>query len=245
MDILMACYFGQPNNDVFETFLKTFRKVNNTALLQVYTDLPTELQSGYIDYNVVFIDVPAEDIKGQRCYRKIRCVADTESNATEGDRIIVCDVDLYFLSNPFRAFNKLSFDIGVTRRVHSYQFPVNSGLFCFWATKKTHEIFGRDFDNYALNYPDRKDWFIDQDYINHLFTTEQAVDIGWEYNFCPNTDVFGINLASDMIRRAYESRSVKVLHLKSELKLLIYDGFLEDAVTNEPNGTWNWQKAGR
>jgi len=83
---------------------------------------------------------------------------------------------------------------------------------------------------------------------NYIFKNGDAVDVGWEYNFCPNTDVYGVQMAANMIKRAYESRSVKVLHLKSELKMCIYSGFLEDAVTkldsNNLSG-WNWKEQGK
>ncbi|KKL83477.1 hypothetical protein LCGC14_1974400, partial [marine sediment metagenome] len=38
VQVCIAVYFGRASDDVFETFLKTFRKVNQSALLQVYTD---------------------------------------------------------------------------------------------------------------------------------------------------------------------------------------------------------------
>ena len=248
MDVCCA-FYHRVNDDVFETFLKTFRKVSK-ALLQVYTDnVPIGLQVKWADkYFVEWILLRPEEVKDRRCLCKMECVQDCLSNLTEGDRLLVSDVDVYFLEDPFSAFVKCGFDVGVTLRLHFYQFPVNSGLFFIKMNKKTEEMFGCDFKNYVDNHPEKKnqwDWGIDQDYINFLFSVGKAKDVGWEYNFCPNTDVFGIKMAADMIRRAYESKSVKVLHLKSELKLCIYSGFLEDAVVTNVDGRWNWQKEGK
>ena len=161
--------------------------------------------------------------------------------------MMVTDVDTYFLKNPFPSFRKTSFDVGVTTRLHSYKFPINSGVFFVKPNENARHIFGELFDIYRKTQPEHKDdWFIDQDFLNYIYKTNKRVqDVGWEYNFCPNTDVFGVKMAADMIRRAYESRSVKVLHLKSELKMCIYDGFLEHAVTKHCNGGWNWKEDGK
>ena len=162
----------------------------------------------------------------------------------EDDLLLVSDFDVYFLDDPFTAFDKLVFEIGVTRRLHSYKFPVNAGLFFVRACERSRYILGGCFDAFSSVNEETHDWFVDQDYMCQLFEKGMAVDVGWEYNFCPNTDVFGVKLASDMVRRAYESKAVKTLHLKSELKLSLYDGFLEDAVTKHCSGKWNWKKDG-
>jgi len=255
MDICTAMYH-RVSDDVFETFLRTFRKVSG-AHLQVYTDnVPLGLQKKWSnDYQVVWVNI--ESMKGKRCYVKMQAVRSALSKCKDGDRIIVSDVDTYYLADPFLAFSKLdyqqnlahdnhgtcNFDIGVTLRLHSYKFPVNSGVFFINVNKKSRESFDY-FDVYAEDHKNSWDWFVDQDFINFLYECGEAVDVGWEYNFCPNTDYFGVDKAADMIKRAYESKSVKVLHLKSELKMCIYEGFLEDAVTKHLKGGWDWRKEG-
>jgi len=241
MDICMAVYYGRINDDVFETFLKTFRKVSG-ALLQVYTDNIPEDMSGY---GVKWHLLKREQIKGRRCLCKMECVRHCLNNLKDGDRLIVSDVDVYFLDDPFSAFEKCDFNVGVTKRLHSYKFPVNGGLFFVNTNKKSRAIFGEKFDIYIEDNPESADWFIDQNYLCWLSKKGDAVDVGWEYNFCPNTDVFGVKLAVSMIRRAYESKAVKVLHLKSELKMCIYDGYMENAVTKRLTGGWNWKNDGK
>lgn len=245
MDVC-AAFYHRVNDDMFETFLRTFRKVSN-ALLQVYTDnVPVSLQVKWSnDYNVGWIQLTEEQVKRRRCLCRIKCLCDCSEMLTSNDRLIFSDVDVYFLEDPFTAFDKRGFSVGVTTRFHTYKFPINSGLVFVRPSKETDKIFGIDFEGYADENKEYWDWYIDQNYLNYLYENGEAVDVGWEYNFCPNTDVFGVNLAADMIRRAYESRSVKVLHLKSELKMEIYEGYMEDAVTKNCCGSFNWRQDGK
>lgn len=248
MDVC-AAFYHRVNDDVFETFLRTFRKVSGARLL-VYTDnVPKDFQRKWTnDYQVEWIQLKPEQVRDRRCICKLEIIDDCISRLIDGDRLIISDVDMYFLNDPFTAFDKLSFDIGVTLRIHSYKFPVNAGLCFLRINDNSRQVFCRDYKDYIKAYTGNGDWFIDQDYINKLYKDGRAVDVGWEYNFCPNTDVFGIDLAADMIKRAYRSKSVKVLHLKSELKMCIYEGFLDDAVTKYAGGAnlsgWNWKKDG-
>jgi len=248
MDKCMMFYHSV-NDDVFLTSVNTFRNVSNASLI-VYTDnVPIGLQVQWADeYNIEWHCLKPEDVKDQRCYRKMKCVNDCISEMEDGDRLLVSDADVYFLEDPFSAFDKCEFDIGLTRRLHSYKFPINSGLFFVNVNPRTRKVFKDSFEIYAEKNPEIKDWFVDQSFLCQLYRKDglaKIADVGWEYNFCPNTDVFGVKLAADMIKRAYESRSVKVLHLKSELKMCIYDGFLKDAVTKYANGGWNWMKEGK
>lgn len=249
VQVCIAVYFGRASDDVFETFLKTFRKVNQSALLQVYTDnIPQELmQQWRNDYKVEWRRLTSGQVKNQRCYRRMKCVRDCLAERKEGDQLLVSDVDVYFLDDPFNAFEKCEFELGLTTRLHSYKYPINSGLFFIKVCPHARITFNEYFNQFAERNKEYWDWFVDQMFLCDLWKSRETVslkiaDVGWEYNFCPNTDVFGVKLAADMIRRAYESKSVKVLHLKSELKMMIYDGFLEDAVTKYMNGGWNWYK---
>jgi len=245
MDVCVALYH-RVNDDVFETFLRTFRKISN-ALLQVYTDdVPKELQRKWSnDYQVEWKQLSPEQVKGRRCLCKMEIVADSAARLKTGDRLIISDVDIYFLEDPFTAFGKCEFEIGVTLRIHPYKFPVNAGIYFIHINDHSKKVFCNDYKDYVKAYPQDGDWLVDQNYINYIYKNGDAVDVGWEYNFCPNTDVFGIDLAANMIKRAYDSRSVKILHLKSELKMCIYESFLEDAVIKYMNGGWNWKVDGR
>jgi len=247
MDVC-CMFYHRVNDDVFETAVKTFRK-HSDALLQVYTDMPKDLQEQFDfrkSYGIQWMPLEPSQVKNRRCLCKMECVQDCLSRLSDGDRVAVCDVDLYFLDDPFTAFDKCDFGIGLTTRFHPYKFPINAGVYFINVSEWSKKIMGLHFNEYAQKHPDTHDWFVDQDYLLTLWSKNDSgiKDVGWEYNFCPNTDVFGIDFAASLIKRAYESRSVKILHLKSELKMCIYDGFLEDAVNNCGVGIWNWKKEG-
>lgn len=249
MEVCTA-FYHRVNDDVFETFLRSFRNVSN-ALLQVYTDnVPEELRVRWSkDYAVEWRILDPAEVKGQRCYRKMKCVSLTLSELDENDKLIVSDVDTYFLRDPFIYFDGKRFDVAVTTRVHSYVYPVNSGVFFVRPTRASKRCFNEDFEEFAKGYSDQ-DWFVDQAYMCGLWAKRDIApliikDAGWQYNFCPNTDVFGVRLAANMIKRAYECRAVYILHLKSELKMCIYDGFLPLACTRSGKGGWNWKKEGK
>lgn len=239
MDYCMFVYFGRPNDNMFRTSVKTLKKVSN-ALLQVYSDEPFDVQE--VDQ---WIKLKPAQIRGRRMLCVMDCLDALLQKLSDGDRLLVADIDTYFLADPFSAFDKLDFDIGVTTRVNSWRHPVNGGMFFIKVNVDTRNVFGPLFREWAKdNIPD-PDWWGKQAYLCHLLKTGRAKDVGWEYNFCPNTDVFGIDLASDMIKRAYESKSVKVLHLKSELCLEIYSGYMEDAVLDGIDAVWNWKENGK
>jgi hypothetical protein len=248
MDVCTAVYFGGVNDDMFETFLRTFRRVSG-AHLQVYTDSPKEKTAKWHnDYVVDFVRYSKSFYKGQRCLARMKCLWMTVQELNDGDRLVASDVDVYYLDDPFTAFGKLDFKIGVTRRCHEYKLPINSGQFFINVSPWAKRVFGEEMQAYSKEHPEWHDWYIDQNYLLHLwhkYLPQGLIrDVGWEYNYCPNTDYFGVEKARGMIRRAYESKSVKVLHLKSELMLSLYDGYMDDAVIKKPRGSWNWKKDG-
>lgn len=241
MDLCLMLYYGSPNDDVFLTAVNTFRK-NSKALLKVYSDsLPDEF---FKFDNVLHIPITKEDYTGRRCLFKMKVVQDAVNNLVDGDRLLVSDADMYFLADPFGAFEKCDFHIGVTTRVCSYTPMVNAGQFFINVNDRARWWFGGYFDNYTEKNKEYYDWFIDQNFLEHIWQEkiEGIVDVGWDYNFCPNTDIFGVKLASDMVKRAYESRAVKTLHLKSELKMCIHSGYMKNAVIRDCNNVWNWKE---
>ena len=260
MDACMAVYWGRVNDDMFETFLNTFRKHSN-ALLQVYSDdLPDGIVNKYSP--VKWINVPKEKIKGCRALCKIESLRDFVRTLKNGDRVLVSDVDVYFLDDPFIAFEK-DFDLAVTTRSHKYFMPVNGGIYFLrvndntrkWLDFRVAESRKPQWDTYVkiqkkIRPSYNPDWGIGQDflwacwkdpeYIKDRFGVS-VVDVGFEYNYCPSIDVFGKVFAGELIKAAYIKKSVKVLHLKSQLKLAIFDGYMEDAITTNLNGRWRWK----
>lgn len=260
MDIAFICYWGRVNDDVFETCVNTFRK-HSKAHLQVHSDNRPELKA---DYGIRWTNVDKSIVKGRRALCKIERLRNVTKNMRNNDRLLVADADLYFLDDPFTAFDK-DFDLAITTRCHEWKFngreyPVNGGVFFFRINDKT-----RKFVNFYLqqcenpNWPPlvklRKelgrvytpDWEIGQDFLLAAWENRDEldlniVDLGPEYNLCPNTDYFGVRKAQQLIKVAYETKSAKVLHLKSELKLSIYDDWMEDAVIHQGGRKeWLWK----
>jgi hypothetical protein len=253
------CYWGRPNDDVFETCCNTFIKHSPLALLQVHSDdRPHDLSK---DYGIRWENVPKNRVKGRRALCKIEELARLVKQLKDGTRLLVMDADLYFLDDPFKAFEK-EFDVAVTSRCHEYRWPINGGVFFLRVNKKTkcwmefhlsqcteptspHFVEFRESIGHEYN----PDWEIGQDFLCATWLAKNRckkaididiIDLGPEYNFCPNTDVYGLEKARQMVRLAYDYKSHKVLHLKSELKLCIYDGWMEDAITERCIDKWNW-----
>ena len=261
MDVAFFVYWNRANDDVFETCINTLFK-HSKAHLQVHSDdRPTDLSR---DYGITWVNVPKDEVKGRRALCKIERLQKIVRQLRNGDRLMVADVDLYFLDDPFKAFER-DFDFAVTTRCHPYRWPVNGGVFFVRVNKNTRNLI--DFYRHECFFPSwppllefrkqRKagpytpDWEIGQDFLCAVWLNKDKhdicvdkdltiMDVGPEYNYCPNTDVFGTERAREMIKAAYHGDAIKVLHLKSELKLCIYDGYMEDAITKRCNGSWNW-----
>ena len=257
MDVCMAVYWYRADDNVFETFLKTFRKVNKTAELVVYSDdLPRAEWPG--EYDLQWVKMLPGQVNGRRCRAKMECVSGRLEQLEDGDRLLVSDIDVYFLKDPFAVFDR-EFDVGVTKRLESdknmmrgklpgygdsERHIVNAGVFFVVAGDYTRRIFSWQFDAFAKKHPHESDWYVDQHYLGWLWKNGVVgvVDIGEKYNFCPCSFVHGISKAKQLIRNAYKERAVSVLHLKSHLKMEIYEGYLKDAVTKHKGQDWNWQQ---
>lgn len=262
-DYAFFCYWGRVNDDVFETCINTLFK-HSKAHLQVHSDdRPDDLSR---DYGIRWGNVTKEEVKGRRALCKIERLQKLVYQLKTGDRLMVADVDLYFLDDPFKAFEK-DFDFAVTTRCHPYRWPVNGGVFFLRINDRTRRFVDfylkqckepswpplLEFRESRKAGPYTPDWEIGQDFlcaawqwkddIPFLGSNLKIVDVGSDYNYCPNTDVFGLDNARQMIKAAYEGDAIKALHLKSELKLCIYDGYMEDAITKRCNGNWNWYES--
>jgi len=249
-------YWGRVNDDVFETCVNTFRKYSN-ALLQVHTDNKPKLTKNYnIDWQIV----SSKKVKKRRALCKIELLKKVVDNLKDGDRILVADVDLYFMADPFDVFEN-PFDLAVTTRSHEYRYPINGGVFFLRINKYTREFVDfyleqclkpnwRPLKEFRFNvghYVYNPDWEIGQDFLCAYWMYWMArhsidvFDAGFKWNFCPNTDHYGLKKAKEILRKAYEEKFVKILHLKSELKYCIYDGWLEDVIIHKGGlKEWNW-----
>jgi len=166
-----------------------------------------------------------------------------------GSRVISADADLHFLSDPYKAFPIQSFkktwDIGVTTRSYPYHYPINGGVVMFNVSNKL-----KQFLNFAISQiysptwqplvkwlhdckHEGTDWYIDQDFWCAAFLNKEEVlkkfdividDIGPYYNYCPHADGLQTVNGKEDLMLAYRTKSVAVLHLKSRLKELLFDG---------------------
>ncbi|GAH01828.1 unnamed protein product [marine sediment metagenome] len=112
-------------------------------------------------------------------------------------------------------------------------------VFVKYRKKFGHERFGLD-------------WWIEQDFLNCLWIKRKFVlekrkvlikNVTNKYNYCPARDFLGEEEACRLIKIAYAERSVCVLHLKSSLKRMIYEGIFEEAVINYPKPeSLDWMK---
>lgn len=269
MDICYAVYFNRIHDDMFETFLKTFRKHNKNALLQVHIN-PTDSKSLDFwtnNYDVDFVIVPEKSFKNRRMLCKIESLQSLIRNCLPGDRIMCSDVDVYFLDDPFKAFEEFDFDIGLIRRPADEEIEIYAGMLFIKASLAMYQFskftitenrcaFWEDL-KYTLVLPtmDRHfDWFIDQDFWRAIWTNRAEVSekfnlmitsIDRRYNFCPDTFLIGYKKANELIKDAYDKKSVVAIHLKSRSKMCLYDGYFEDAVTKNLCSSWDWEKDGK
>lgn len=258
-NVAFFCYWDRANDDVFETCMNTLNKCSPNVHLQVHSDdRPNDLSR---DYGIRWVNVSKDEVKGRRALCKIERLQKLVHQLRQGDNLMVADVDIYFLDDPFKAFEN-DFDFAITTRCHPYRWPVNGGVFFLrindrarrfvdFYLKQCQEPTWPPLVEFRGGKPYNPDWEIGQDFLCAVWQAKddvmvpEIIDAGHEYNFCPNTDVFGLAGARDMIEAAYREKMAKVLHLKSELKLCIYDGYMEDAITKRCNSNWNWYAGGK
>jgi len=166
----------------------------------------------------------------------------------EGLKVISADADLYYLKDPFTAFDKFDFDIAVTTRPEKYHYPINQGMVMFRTSKKLNyfldflmsQIFKRTWPELIqwqeLFKHSGNNWSIGQDMMCVAFRLKEQieenfgikiVDVGPEYNYCPHSDGIHTWSGKQKLMEAYKNKSVSVLHLKSRLKELLFSGQLK------------------
>jgi len=153
-------------------------------------------------------------------------------------------------------------DLGLTTRGYAHAFPINGGVFYLRRNKKMldwlqwhlDEIHKPRWEPYVLH---RKkwnharyglDWSVGQDFLvtnwkYRDYLKEKIdltiVDVGPEFNYCPPTDTMG-SQAFQLAWDALEKQNVAVLHLKSELKRMIYDSRFPNSKLNFKRGRTAW-----
>ena len=256
------------DDNVFETCIKSLRSVSGCDVI-VYTDnTPKDLRRQFNkQYKIEWRNVNPILMRGQRAVFKVLATNELAEVQPEGTQIIISDVDVYFLKDPFEAFDK-TFDLGITGRSYDYWIPINGGLYFYrmserlvrfldYMSKEVDEPtwgayvkFQREHNHFRFG----KDWSRGQDFLNVCWRYRDEVkdvfhvkvrDLGPSYNYCPGVDVVGLDEAKRQVVNAYKQKSAHVLHLKSMLKELVYENVFELAVTKHPKGHCNWEAVGK
>jgi len=170
----------------------------------------------------------------------------------EGVELIMADVDVVFRGNPFGAFDDYQgFDLGFTTRFYSYPSPVNGGMVFYrnspnlrkFITQMCQQIISPSWPAYKeVKNADNVDWNCDQDMLNAIY--RQPVffqdafhiivkDVGYRYNYCPGSDVFGTSAASTLLKWAYIERVYPVIHFKGNTKDLLYEPGFGELLRNQ------------
>jgi len=222
-------------------------------------DAPLSLQVEWAQiYDLYWRNVPRGQMLNRRATCKIECMVEFCFGLEPEGEVLIADADLYFLSDPFKPF-EVDFDLGLTSRGYKYWAHINGGVIYLRPTLKTREFLCEHVNQvlsptwevyveYRKHYGHVQyglDWTVGQDYLNCVWNHQKdfdlnIVDLTCRYNYCPAYDVFGEN-AFKMILSAYQQKLVTTLHLKSELKKLIYDNVFEDAVTRHKRGKMRWK----
>ena len=252
------------DNNVFETCLRSLRQVSDCQLIVFTDNVPEDLRVEWErQYGVKWKVVPPSAMKGKRAAFKVKSLNRFACKLPVGSQVLAADVDLYFMEDPFTAFGVADFQLAVTTRGYSYHTPINAGVYFYRVNKSlkeflkfhTQQVFHPSWETYVSIRKTLQharfglDWTVGQDFLYAVWQEKQwvektfgvrVVDVGPGYNYCPDTD--GGRCAQGLIeaRKAYAAQEVKVLHLKSKLKELVYSGLLKYAVVRHPRGVSNW-----
>ncbi|HDY90358.1 MAG TPA: hypothetical protein ENH82_19845, partial [bacterium] len=224
-------------------------------------------------YSLYAIDwrlLEPKQMNRRRAAYKVENFCDFADETQIGDQVLVADADLYFMGDPFKAFDD-SFDLGLTLRGYEHWAPINGGVIYYrisrnirrFLTHHKREVLHPDLPAYIAYRKKHNherfglDWSVGQDFLNVCWDVKNHCEDEFDikiagllniYNFCPAVDLVGEEQAKAQILRAYHTKAVTTLHLKSDLKSLIYDNVFEDAITTYPrplDADLKWKLSGR
>jgi hypothetical protein len=259
-------YFVYHHKDlnVLKTCLASLRAVSDCHIV-IYSDYDELAFWDYFDSTLHYYDawngVSEQRMSGRRSACKIECLGNLVGTLGNGAHIMSADVDTYFLKDPFQPFaDRPGMDLGVTTRDYPHWAPINAGVFYLrvservrawlqWFVAEIHDPRWAPYRSIQTKQGHTGlDWDVDQDFLCACWNERVALrsllglnveDAGPIYNYCPTVEVYPD--AEERIRKAYREKSVAVLHLKSGLKSLIYEGLFEHAVTYHPRGPKEWK----
>ena len=258
--------YHRKDDNILETCLSSLHAVKPSIRKVVITDgVPSDvLRYCSTHFNVAWINVPSKQMQNRRATCKIELLKGFIDGLEDGDRVVVSDVDVYYKGDPFTAFEEHpKLDLGLTTRGYAYAFPINGGMFFIavsdvmrdWAAWHVREIHNPVWPPYVSIRRKWKherfglDWTVGQDFLIANWEARDAVlherkvnvvDVGPHYNYCPPTDLLGPE-AFTRIRDALADNTTVVLHLKSDLKRMIYEKDLFPNVSlRHPVGNLAW-----
>ena len=243
----------------------------NSRIIIYTDDINAKFESELFDkYNVMLNTLPRLKIEGRRSVCKVECFTDyilrLRFPIPEEEYIIaVLDADLFFLRDAFDVLDYVNIkDIGLTSRGHPYWCDINGGVIFFRKNlnnalkidafvqehrRQSENPTWEFYKEYQKKYNHTRfgqDWTRGQDYLNCVWLNRDSFDIDIKdvtnfFNYCPACDFYGTNNAKRLIIDAYKNKTKAVLHLKSELKELIYEDVFEEAVTSHKKGKIRWR----
>jgi len=263
------CYHRKDDN-MLETCINSLRAVELKSECQIIvcTDgVPEDFEKCLSEkYGVFWVKVPKLKMKNRRATCKIEVlttIAQTMKN--DEDLILVSDVDVYYQSDPFKPFADYpDMDLGLTTRHYPHLFPINGGIFYIRVNQKTKNWLKwyieqiliptwRPYVQLRKNYHHEHyglDWSVGQDFLIACWNCRYVLldniglkitDVGPKYNYCPPVDLWK-KKAFWAVREAIgKLDEVSIIHLKSDLKSMIYEpGLFPNATTHYPRGKTGW-----
>lgn len=263
MKYAFFAYWYNVDPNMLETCIASLSKVSNCVIYIATDGVPDEVSSRLARYKVNWLRVPLEKVRKRRATCKIEALNNLVKQCDFDDVILVADVDVVFIKDPFVPFwTNREMDLGLTTRGYAHAFPINGGIFYIrcnpkmrlWLSWHLQEIYKPTWEPYVTH---RKkwnhahfglDWSVGQDFLVANWRQKDVVkkdrgvtiiDVGPQYNYCPPTDTMG-QKAFEMVWEALEKRNVSVIHLKSQLKSIIYQRKFPYSELNFKKGKTAW-----
>ena len=215
------------NDDLlFSNCIKSLRKHSNCEII-VYKTKNVNIEQIKNINSIIFIDFDENEWKDKKMSSRIDIVSKYKWDI--GDKVIVFDVDMFFLDNPFKIFqNELDYFYTTRSDIKTSQSPINEGLTGFYYSLKI-----KNFYKYWLNQIINPTWLIfkkknfdknkgcGQQFLCCLYENRKnlPVDI-CDINIFDATCYWNyttVNNNFDDMYNKISNKSVGVVHLKGEV----------------------------
>lgn len=263
--VTFLCYWNNVDPNMLETCVNSLRHVNSATEIVIATELvPPELKENVDKHHVKWILVRPEQVRRRRATCKIEILKALLNSLDDKTELLVSDIDIYFQGNPFKAFvDYEKMDLGVTSRGYPHAFPINGGIFFIrvnnrmknwveWHLKEIHKPTWEPYVRHRRRWNHEHyglDWSVGQDFLVANWITRNEVkakynvaieDVGPKYNYCPPSEIDKAKAISDVKKAVGNPHIAYVIHLKSELKRMIYEDVFPNAVIKHNRGPIGW-----